>query len=248
MIKNARLAILVGLIPFLCALAMPGGIAAGALTVTDSTCEYSREPLGIDAPRPHLGWVLHSDQPGDVQSAYRVLVASSPGKLAKDEGDLWDSGKVESNQSVQVAYGGRALQSRLACYWKVRAWDKAKAVSEWSWPATWEMGLLAPQDWQAQWLNDGKPNPQRDEDFYREDPAPLFRKEFALTKHVRRARLFISGLGYYEASLNGRRVGDRELEVGDGQTIPGFIPINGRAIGDHLIDPGWTALLAAGPL
>jgi alpha-L-rhamnosidase len=198
----------------LCAFGLSSGNAAGAPAVTDLKCEYARQPLGIDAPRPRLNWVLHSDRLGDVQTAYQILVASSLEKLANDEGDLWDSGKVESNQSVHVLYGGRALESRRACYWKVRAWDKAAAASDWSEPATWEMGLLKQDDWQAQWLNDGKANPQKDEDFYRDDPAPLFRKEFALSKDIRRARLYISGLGYYEASLNGRRVGDRALDPG----------------------------------
>jgi len=221
----------------LCAFGMSSGIAAGAPAVADLKCEYSRQPLGIDAPRPRLSWVLHSDRLGDVQSACQILVASSLERLAKDEGDLWDSGKVESNQSQEKGdsphlperpegccaqmgtvpffpYGGRALESRLACYWKVRAWNKAAEVSDWSEPATWEMGLLKQEDWQAQWLNDGKANPQKDEDFYREDPAPLFRKEFALSKAIRRARLYLSGLGYCEASLNGRRVGDRALDPG----------------------------------
>ena len=202
------------LLIMLCALGMSCGIAAGAPAVTDLKCEYSRQPLGIDAPRPRLSWMLHSDRLGDVQSACQILVASSLEKLANDEGDLWDSGKVESNQSVQVVYGGRALESRLACYWKVRAWDKAAVASAWSEPASWEMGLLKQEDWQARWLNDGKANPQKDEDFYREDPAPLFRKEFALSKDIRRARLYISGLGYCEASLNGRRVGDQVLDPG----------------------------------
>jgi len=210
-------------IVMLCVLGVPCGIAAGTLAVTDLTCEYSRQPLGIDAPQPRLSWVLHSDRLGDVQSAYQILVASSPERLAKDEGDLWDSGKVESKQSVQVVYGGRALPSSLACYWKVRAWDKSAAASDWSGPATWEMGLLAEEDWHAQWLNDGKLNPRKDEGFYREDPAPLFRKEFALTKKVRRARLFISGLGYYEASLNGQRIGDRVLD-------PGWTPYSRRVL------------------
>ena len=200
----------------LCVFGMSSGIANGALTVTDLKCEYQRQPLGIDVARPRLSWVLRSNRRGDLQSAYRILVASSPERLQLDEGDLWDSGKVESSQSVDVASRGRSLESHAICCWKVRVWDKVFSSSGWSEPSTWEMGLLSADAWQAKWINDGKATPSKDEDFYREDPVPLFRREFTLFKSIRRARLYISGLGYYEASLNGARVGD------------------------HVLDPGWT--------
>lgn len=191
-------------------------LVQGAISVDGLRCEYRTNPLAIDAARPQLGWVLHSQQRGERQSAYQVVVASSRQVLANGNGDLWDSGKTESSESVQVAYAGKPLASRQTCYWTVRVWDQAGAVSAWSQPATWEMGLLSPQDWKATWINDGKANPTQDEDFYREDPAPLFRKEFLVSKPISRGRLYVSGLGYYEASLNGER------------------------IGDHALDPGWT--------
>ena len=146
--------------------------------------------------------------------AYRVLVASSPEKLAKQQGDLWDSGKVASADSVNVAYAGQPLASGQTCFWQVQAWDKEGKASPWSAPAVWEMALLDKAHWTGQWLNDGKQNPQKDEDFYKEDPAPLFRKEFVVTKPLRRARLYVTGLGYYEASLNGERVGDQMFDPG----------------------------------
>lgn len=189
-------------------------LAAGAMTVSELKCEGRRQPLGIDASAPRLSWNLQSDLRGDVQTAYRILVAGSPERLAADQGDLWDSGKVTSGESLQIVYGGKPLRSRAVCYWKVQAYDKAGKASPWSDAARWEMGLLTPEDWQAQWLNDGKANPVKDEDFYKEDPAPLFRKEFTLSKPVKRARLSIAGVGYYEASLNGRRVGDQTLDPG----------------------------------
>ena len=149
-----------------------------------------------------------------MQSAYQVLVASSEATLARDRGDLWDSGKVVSGQSVHVVYAGRPLTSRAVCYWKVRVWDQEGRVSSWSAPARWEMALVEPGDWTASWVNDGKPNPASDEAFYENDPAPLFRHEFALAAPVRRARLYVTGLGYYEAFLNGARVGDQVLDPG----------------------------------
>ncbi len=128
-----------------------------AVTVGNPRCEYLNNPLGIDVSRPRLSWILASSHRGEVQSAYRVLVASSLGRLAKDQGDLWDSGKVPSDQSIQVEYGGKPLPSRTACFWKVRVWDGRGKVSHWSQPASWSMGLLTHDDWQAKWIGQGEP-------------------------------------------------------------------------------------------
>ncbi len=189
-------------------------ITASPVTVSDLRCEFRSNPLGIDQRWPRLGWTLHSDARNQVQSAYQVLVARTAAALARDRGDLWDSGKVRSNQSVQVVYAGQPLGSRAESYWKVRVWDGQDRASPWSRPARWEMALLAPSDWHATWLDDGKSNPVSDEAFYRTDPAPLFRREFSLAAAPVRARLYVTGLGYYEAVLNGTRVGDRVLDPG----------------------------------
>ncbi len=175
-------------------------------------CQSRVNPLGIDDRAPRLGWTLTSDQRNQTQTAYRVLVSSSAGNLANDLGDLWDSGKISSRESINVSYQGKALHSSQRCYWKVRVWDKAGKVSDWSESAWWEMGLLEASQWRALWITDGKKNAERDEDLYDDDPAPLFRKEFAAGRPLRRARLYISGLGYYEAYLNGEKVGDRVLD------------------------------------
>ncbi len=191
----------------------PTSIAVGTLTVTQLKCEYRAGHVVLDNPRPRLSWVLNSDRRGDVQTAWQVLVAGNADALREDTGDLWDSGKVESADQLHVLYRGKPLASGQACYWKVRAWDADGRPSSWSEPASWEMGLLAPEDWAgARWLNDGKPTPTREEDFYLEDPAPLFRREFSIDKPVARARLYVTGIGYYEASLNGGRVGDLALD------------------------------------
>jgi alpha-L-rhamnosidase len=179
-------------------------------------CEYRVDPLGIDASKPRLSWILGSRRRGQVQGAYQILVADSPASLAADRGDLWDSGRVASRETLHIVYGGKALRSGLRCHWKVRVFDADGNPSAWSRPAFWEMALLDPQDWRARWIEDGKPSPERDEDFYADDPAPLFRKSFVLPQGAKRARLYMTGLGYYEAYLNGRR------------------------IGDHVLDPGWT--------
>lgn len=187
------------------------------ISIASLRCEGQQNPIGIDSPSPRLGWILTSGVRGQRQTAYRVLVASTMEALAQDRGDLWDSGKVASAEAVNVPYGGRALSSGQVCCWKVRVWDIEDQASAWSGAGVWEVALLSPGDWGAVWLNDGKTNPPTDADMFNPDPAPLFRKEFTLAKPVRRARLHVSGLGYYEASLNGARVGD------------------------HQLDPGWTA-------
>ena len=184
------------------------------LAVSDLRCEYRVDPLGIDAARPRLGWVLASARRGEAQTAYRVIVARSLEALAADRGDLWDSGRIASAETLSVLYSGTPLASGQACYWKVMAWGREGRPSAWSAPARWETALLRPEDWTARWISDGKPLPERDEDFYKDDPAPLFRKEFVAPERIKRARLYITGLGYYEASINGTRVGDRVLDPG----------------------------------
>jgi alpha-L-rhamnosidase len=180
-------------------------------------CEYLANPLGIDAAAPRLSWVLQAQSPNDrgqKQKAYEVLVASSAAGLAKDHGDLWDSGRVPSDATFQVEYAGKPLQSRLRCHWKVRVWDRDGRASAWSEPAVWEMALLEPADWKAKWISDGKAQPHRESEFFQNDPAPLFRKGFLVEKPVRKARLYVSGLGYCYARLNGAAVGDRVLDPG----------------------------------
>ncbi|MEI8343240.1 MAG: hypothetical protein WCH43_17095, partial [Verrucomicrobiota bacterium] len=117
-------------------------------------CEYRKNPLGIDVAKPRLSWIIeaNSDERGVRQSAYQILVASSEGLLKDNQGDLWDSGKVESDQQNQIEFKGKPLTSRARCFWKVKVWDQSGKPSEWSAPAAWSMGLLAPEDWQAQWI------------------------------------------------------------------------------------------------
>jgi alpha-L-rhamnosidase len=189
-------------------------------------CEYLTNPLGIDAVRPGLSWRSESNQRGDRQTAYQVLVASSPARLAGDQGDLWDSGKIESNQSVQILYAGQELASQMRCHWKVRVWDKDGRPTDWSQPAFWTMGLLSETDWQGCWIGarEGTPpeerRPRRELDRTKvtydidpaDAPAVLLRRQMMLGQRPVRATAYICGLGYYELYVNGQRVGDRLLD------------------------------------
>jgi alpha-L-rhamnosidase len=180
--------------------------ARAGLQVGQMLCEYQEQPLGLDAAQPLLAWKLVADERDERQTAYQVIVASSLDNLARDVGDLWDSGKVASDATVQIRYAGRPLPSRQVCFWKARVWDKAGAASKWSPVATWEMGLLALPKWEAKWIGQNTNTV--------EQPLPLFRREFTVTGKVRSARLYISGLGYAEARLNGAKVGDHHLDPG----------------------------------
>jgi len=187
-------------------LAWATGFATGAVVgVGKLRCEYATNPLGVDVAHPRLSWVLTSPERGENQTAYEILVASSEEKLKADKGDLWDSGKVTSDQSTQIPYQGKKLSSRQHCYWKVRVWDKNGEVTPYSDAAKWEMALLSPSDWKARWI--GYPPAWSGRALY-------FRYHFTIRKAVKQARAYIAGLGYYEFHLNGARVGDRVLDPG----------------------------------
>ncbi len=180
--------------------------ARAGLKVGQLLCEYQEHPLGLDVAQPLLAWKLVAEDRDERQTAYQVLVASSSDNLARGVGDMWDSGQVASDATTQIRYAGRPLPSRLVCFWKARVWDKAGTPSPWSAVATWEMGLLAPAKWDAKWIGQNTNTA--------EQPLPLLRREFTVSGQVRSARLYIAGLGYAEARLNGAKVGDHHLDPG----------------------------------
>ncbi|XHR29677.1 MAG: glycoside hydrolase family 78 protein [Chthoniobacteraceae bacterium] len=174
-------------------------------------CETLDNPLGLDVSTPRLSWILPAlPRRGVRQSAWRVLAASTPARLAADEGDLWDSGRVEGDGAVYIPYGGAPLASRTAVHWKVQVWDEAGSASEWSDPAFWEMGLLSDADWNAQWIASPLAGGARSV-----LPSPYLRREFTLEREVASARLYVTARGLYEFSLNGKRVGEDLLTPGD---------------------------------
>jgi alpha-L-rhamnosidase len=164
-------------------------------------CEYRENPLGIGARQPRFSWQLISDVRADRQTAYRILVASNTSLLDQDIGDKWDTGQVESTDTVNIPFDGRALGSGERCFWKVKSWDKSGDDGTWTDTAVFETGLLAEKDWEGAWI--AAPA---------EASAPLFRKEFCIQGQVERARLYICGLGWHEAYLNGEKVGDHEFD------------------------------------
>ena len=213
--------------------ALPAGAAGGdpaPLKVSDLRCEYLVAPAGIDVAVPRLSWKLEPTQPGlrgQRQSAYQVLVASNPEQLAQDKSDLWDSGKVTSDQSIHVEYAGKELASRTRCAWRVRVWDESGRPSAWSEPAAWSMGLLKPADWGgAKWigLDEAGDDARKLTDFRRaswvwfpegnpaaDAPAKTryFRRVFTLPadRRVRRAECFFTADDRCAVFVNGTRAG-----------------------------------------
>lgn len=187
---------------------------AESLQLKTLTCEYLENPVGVDAFSPVLGWQLTAETRNQSQTAYEIQVSLNEDNLQNEKGFVWRSGKVKSRQNVNIVYSGKRLKPFTRYYWRVRVYDQDGNASGWSQPAFWETAMLSPTDWKAQWITDGSKAPDREEDFYKDDAAPLFRKTFRPGKTVEEARLYIAGIGYYEASLNGKRIGDQLLDPG----------------------------------
>jgi alpha-L-rhamnosidase len=191
---------------------VPAGGPAGSLCPDQLCCEGRANPLGIDSGAPRLSWVLKAGAPnarGLRQTAYQILVATTPAFLAKDRGDIWDSGKIDSDATSQITFKGMPLTSSQRVFWKVRVWDQAGQSSAWSAPALWTMGVLNSSDWgMAKWIGapDGAPvNIKGPKAKYE---TVLLRREFVVKPGLRRALAHVCGLGQYEMTLNGAKVGD----------------------------------------
>ncbi len=190
----------------------PGpSVPDGAVRPVNLRTEYRVDPLGVDEQQPRLSWMLEAEGRGRKQTAYRVMVASSAGALDMDRGDVWDSGKVSSDENHLVPVAGVELEPGRTYYWKVRVWDETDSPSGWSARAAWTTGRLGQWD-AASWMG-------LDSTAFRQlgmkpDQLPLFRRRFDLGKPVRRALVHVSGVGFYELYLNGSRVSDDVLQPG----------------------------------
>jgi alpha-L-rhamnosidase len=204
---------------------MPG-FSSPVPKIISLKCEYSANPIGVASLQPIFNWTFSSARRNVTQSAYQIIVAHAVTALQTDQGTIWNSGKVPSNSSIQVRYGGKPLQSGKTYFYKIKIWDNKGISSGWSKIASWQMGLLKPEDWKgAKWIG-YEELPEREKIIpavhlrgafpEKNDILPLFRKKFNIRKTVKQATAFISGLGHFDLSLNGIKVGD------------------------HFLDPGWT--------
>lgn len=180
-------------------------IGAGDLRPERLRCEYHPAPLAVDTTRPRLSWIVTSNRRGARQTAYRVLAARSRAALLSGKADLWDTGRVASDESLHIEYRGKPLTSTMECWWQVMVWDGQGRASAWSAPARWSMGLLKRSDWKAKWIGCEVDRSMADDPTYL--PAPLLRREFRVAGKVRRAVVYATAAGLYELYLNGQRVG-----------------------------------------
>ena len=197
---------------------------AQEIKVSRLSCEYRSNPLGIDVTQPHLSWQLVSTRHNVLQKGYQILVATSLSTLKQNKGDVWDSKKTITNQSIQIKYKGQKLLPATKYYWKIKVWDNWGNESAWSEPAFFGMGLLNIADWKgAQWIAYEKladsnvnalPTDGKKDKFNGNNILPMFRKDFTLSKTIKRATAFVSGLGHFEMTLNGKKVGDDFLAPG----------------------------------
>jgi len=220
--------------------------AAGAVVPVNLQCEYRVNPLGIDDGQPLLSWQVQSDERNQGQSAYQILVADSEALLAGNRGDLWESGRVASDETVNLAYAGKPLTAGVPCFWKVRIWDKQGRGSPWSKPAKWSMGLLAPADWEGKWigLDQGASAdplagskwiwfPQGNPAESAPTGAVYFRRDFELAAGVavRTATIELTADNEFRLYVNGREAG-----TGDNWKTPEKLSIG------ELLKPGKNVL------
>lgn len=214
---------MVGTVPVF---AQPAATKAGNLRVENVT-----NPAGLETTQPRLSWQLQSSARSVMQTRYRILVSDDPAALAANTGNMWDTKEVNSEQSLWIPYGGKPLQAAHSYYWKVMVWDNQGGAASWSTDtAQFQMGLLQPTDWgNAQWIGYDELDPAK-----RYVPGihapgavkeyknvvsgnhilPLLRKTFTISKPVRRATAFVTGLGQYELHINGAKISDRFLSPG----------------------------------
>ncbi|HEY4107795.1 family 78 glycoside hydrolase catalytic domain [Puia sp.] len=177
--------------------------ASSQVSVSHLLTENLPDPISVDSKLPRLSWQLSSPDRNELQTAYEIQVSDRP----SGGGSVWNSGKVASDHSLFIDYGGPAPEAGKKYFWRVRVWDNKGRSSEWSKMASWQMGLLTPADWKAQWIQAaGKEEPSQ--------PSPLLRTAFTANNGIASATAYITAHGLYEAQLNGHRVGDAYLTPG----------------------------------
>ena len=214
--KNLQLTLCIWFTAFSLTVCQAGRPTVDHLTVS----EGFKNPIGFYDANPSFSWQLAQDGSVQRQSAYRIVAAKDPA-LLPEQADLWDSGKVLSDQSVYVPYQGQELESRQRVYWQVQYWDEQDRASTWSKPAHFELGLLDNNDWQGQWIRKVDEKTTEDAKDKKTYVPEYLRKEFSINSLIASARLFVTAKGLYEVSLNGQRVG-RDFMA------PGWTPYHKR--------------------
>jgi alpha-L-rhamnosidase len=192
-------------------LLITGSIFSQNISVKNLQCEMLTNPLGIDVLQPRLSWQFDTNATEVEQTAYHILVASTQEKLNNNQGDLWDSGKVESNQSVNIVYSGKTLDSRDEAFWKVQVWTN-KGETQWSDSGLWSMGILTYAEWKStRWIGNNHLFEGDSIGQFSKLSARYIRKQIDLKKKVKNAKVYIMGMGLYEFYINGEKIGNQVL-------------------------------------
>jgi alpha-L-rhamnosidase len=205
--------------------------------VAGLTCEYATNPVGLDLQSPRLSWRIESKQRGILQTACQILVSRSLEELSRGKGDIWDSGRMNTDASTGISYGGPELSARQRYYWKVKVWTNDHCESEWSEPSFFEMGLLKPEDWKSDWIAYVPGIPGR---------VLYFKTTFKKDQPIKQARAYLSGLGFYEMHINNKKVGDRVLEPAQ-STYSKRIYYSTYDVTDHLSETDNVILVSVAP-
>ncbi|WP_186755386.1 alpha-L-rhamnosidase [Echinicola salinicaeni] len=166
-------------------------------------CEYLENPLGIDSKQPRLTWKMEDARSGAEQSAFRLVVHQSKSGQENNNDIVWDTGKQLGDQQL-ITYAGKTLSPFTSYSWTVEVWDKDGVSIGKSVPAMFETGMMSVENWKGAWIGDGQPQALK--------PAPYFRKEFDTKKKIASARAYIAVGGLYELSINGKRIGNHQLD------------------------------------
>ena len=197
-------------IKFIIVFLFAGFISSAQVSIKNLRCEMLHNPLGIDAMHPRFSWQLESNQKNVTQLSYQVLVSSNEEKLKMDEGDVWNSGAIKRNHSLLINYAGEPLQSATKYFWKVKViTNKGDALANET--AFFSTGILHAEDWKAKWIGYDKASPWDSITQWSRLSARYLRKEFQNASPVKRATVYISGLGMYELYINGQKIGDQVL-------------------------------------
>lgn len=218
------------------------------LKIAKTACNNFENPLGVDTQQPVFSWKISSSEPENFQKAYHILVSDQPYLLKNDSANIWNTGRVSSDQSINIKFKGSDLESGKTYYWKVKVWDTNGNESAWSDINSWQMGLLNAKAWDgAQWIGyENMPQEKRvveglagygaisENKVLERDEVPMLRRSFSLEDNVESATLYISGIGQYEASINGEKIGDDFLTPGWSH-YDKTVFYNAYDISDHLI-------------
>ena len=196
------------------------------LEVTEVRCQSIINPVGIDLSNPGFSWIAESFQRGKKQTAYQIIVDDSKHDIDNDSGKVWDSGIIDSDKSNDISYKGTSLMSNQTYFWKVKIRDESGQTTEFCKTAQFTTSIIDSQLWQATWIGRGIAKaPINEEGFYEDkieidadgdsirydENSLLLRKQYEFSKSIESAIINVSGLGYYELTINGKRVGDKVL-------------------------------------